>query len=233
MVTVLRYRPSALSVALLALVTAVLSTATLCDAAASNSRTPPGPAPRQPMLIGQTALPENGAAPVASGDLADHGRVIGQSVLDTLSAPPFQTRLGMDSLPYAIGGIVRSGAAANPPRQACAAPRACGNAPHAPNAIEKRDEVFGPIEDTGWTSFANLGNRRIYAFPETVRSTSKPVGAAATWGFGAQVDALRMTGLGRSDHEFFAYGEVRAAYADMPSPSTDAYRAQLTVGFGF
>jgi hypothetical protein len=202
MISTFRFRPSARSTALVALLAAAASAATLSDATASES----------PMPVGQ---------------------VVGQSALDAPATPPLTTLLGFDDLPFAIDDVVLSGAAAQPPRSGCATLRACGDVPHARDGIEKREEVFGPIEQTGWASFANLGNRRIYAFPETVRSTSNPVGASATWGFGAQVDALRMTGLGSSDHEFFAYGELRAAYADMPSPSTDAYRAQLTVGIGF
>lgn len=175
----------------------------------------------------------------AAPPYADHATLTldaGPSRLDagdrTIIVPTAWQSL-VDGLPFTIGPVVQIRAAMERPSQGCEPSRVCGRVPHASNLIGKRDEVFGPIEQTGWTPFAHVGNERVYAYPETVRSKQKSAGASAAWGFGAQIDALRLAGLGASSHDVFAVGEVRAVYTDLPTPSADRLRAQITVGIGF
>lgn len=146
---------------------------------------------------------------------------------------PSWMRFATTFVPFGVTGFVDHRLSDNQQSLACVRTASCGKNSDSYQGIVQREQPFGPVERVGWTSFAHVGDRYLYAFPNMARSKTESNGQTSSWGIGTQIDALRLTGLGISDQEFFLIGEVSANYQELPAGSADDYRTRLVIGLSF
>ncbi len=183
--------------------------------------------------VGEAMVAIPGLAKGLENSGRNDGVVIGLTSFDNPTVGSSWVRFSAEVVPDGVSAFVDHRLSDNSASMLCVRNPFCDRSSDPYNAFVKREEHFGPVERSGWTSFTHLGNRRLYTYPNKAKSKDDAAGQSSFWGIGTQFDVLRLAGVGASDSDFFTVGEVSAGYRDLPAGSPDGYGVRLVIGIGF
>lgn len=188
---------------------------------------------RSQFSIGEAMVAVPGFAKVTVDTDENEGIDIGVTSFDDSALGSSWVRFMAEMVPYGVSGFVDHRLFDSSASMVCVGNPFCSRPSDPFNKFVKREERFGPVERSGWTSFTHLGSRRLYTYPNKAKSRDDAAGQSSLWGIGTQFDVLRLAGVGASDPEFFTVGEVSAGYRDLPTGSPEGYQFRLVIGIGF